>query len=229
MRPSKWKNVLSKWEQEVRELGWGARAPALCPCQDRSTAWVSGSGSARFSHDLGSWSKQPEDGIFRAKRTLLIPPKQSSREVYQNKKPKGEKKNQANQAESASGKWYSQPVGKGWPAWAHCSLCAALLPLTASTLALVPVSPWWIGSEMPIRGLQDCRRLMGLPPIILIFTCCRGWYSLTTFLLAPAVLVGRCLTGLLESRSSAMGGGREVVGAVGWGWVGGTPCIVDTS
>lgn len=38
---------------------------------------------------------------------------------------------------------------------------------------------------------------------------------LTTFLLTPAVLVGRCLTGLLESRSSTMGGGREVVGAVG--------------
>lgn len=67
---------------------------------------------------------------------------------------------------------------------------------------------------MPIRGLQDCRRLTVLPALILIFRYHHGLYYFTALLLAPAVLVGFCLN-LLASRRGMTGGGREAVGAGG--------------
>lgn len=200
MRPLKWKNVLSKWEQEVQELGLNQGSPlVLWPRQALGMGvwlWL-----CQIHPWLGvlikttwRWCLQGKESTVNSAKAV----KQRGLPKTKQKTQRGGGKKKANQAESPCGNGTAKPVGKGWPAWAHPSLCAALLPRIASTLAPAPVSPWWISSGMPIRGLQDCRRLTGLPAIILIFTCHRGWYSLTTFLLAPAALVGFCLKWLVR-------------------------------
>lgn len=134
------KECASEWEQEVRELGPSAWASASRPCRDRNTAWVSGSGSAKFSRVWGSWSKQPEGSIFGEKKALLVPPEESSKRVLPKKKKKK----------------------------LFVLHSTALHLIHSRTSAWQPVVDWF--REAQWRGLQDCRRLTVLPTVILSFT-----------------------------------------------------------